>query len=95
MVIGLTDQPQTDAREIAEAAAFLAVDHPDARTWNQTITDLHPHFPYEYYKTFAGNVILVVSLIFPAWIVSPLVTFLLNTLMNDPSMETAKIWARD
>ena len=39
--------------------------------------------------------ILYVSLIMPGFVTVPLIKLLLNTLMNDPSMEVAKIWARD
>ena len=39
--------------------------------------------------------ILYVSLIMPGFVTVPLIKLLLNTLMSDPSMEAAKIWARD
>lgn len=94
-VLSLSYDPQMDAREAADKIAFLAVEHPDARTWNETVTALHPQFPYEYYKTFAGNAILVMAFVLPAFILEPFAKFLLNVLMADPSMHDAQIWARD
>ena len=69
---------------------------PDVKTWNVTVTDdAHPNFPYEYYKTFAAQVIMIVSVILPNIVAKPLINTLLNVLMSDPSMAVAQDWAKN
>ena len=68
ILVGLSEEPQLDSREVADRIAMLPLYKEDPNTWTAEIMKLQEVYPKEYFKTIAALIMVTLSMIYPDWL---------------------------
>ena len=83
MVVSFSQEPQADAREIAERFTFIPIDEPDSLNWLDAVLGLRNDYPADPYEIIIGCVIVVnLVLILPSFYSERVIRMLFDGLLG-------------
>ena len=84
MVLSFSQEPQADAREIAEQFTFIPIEEPDSLDWLDAVLGLRDDYPADPYEIIIGCVIAVnLVLILPSLYSERVIRMLFDALLGN------------